>query len=302
MMDREQSSAVALRLSRPTTQARRSRRRLSRAILYLVLSILGVIFLFPFFWTVSSSLKEVWELMNFPPTWLPEVPIWANYARVVEKVPFLLWTRNTVVLVVASTVGAILSASLVAFSFARFKYRGRDLIFMITLGTMMLPAQVTMIPQYVLFNKMGWIDSLRPLWVPAWLGGGAFNIFLLRQFMMTVPMELDEAAIIDGASYPAVFRHIIFPLCGPALATVAVISFIGTWNDFQGPLIYLNSTDRFTLAIGLNYFKGVPEAGGVPMDNLLMAASIMATLPCLVLFFMAQRYFVQGIVLTGIKG
>jgi multiple sugar transport system permease protein len=301
-MDKGTLAAASQSLVRPQTSGVKRRVRTGTIILYAAMFSLSVVFLFPFFWTLSSSLKEVWELMNFPPTWLPASPQWANYARVIDRVPFLLWTRNSLVVVVASTTGAILSASVVAFSFARFKYRGRDLIFMLTLGTMMLPAQVTMIPQYVLFNRMGWIDTLRPLWVPAWLGGGAFNIFLLRQFMMSLPTELDEAAIIDGASYPQVFRRITFPLCGPALATVAVISFIGGWNDFQGPLIYLNTTNRFTLALGLNYFKGVPEAGGVPMDNLLMAASILATLPCLILFFSAQRYFVQGIVLTGIKG
>jgi multiple sugar transport system permease protein len=299
-----ENSILASRATRPdlSSAQARLRARIGAAFLYFFLVLLGAIFLFPFFWTLTSSLKDVWELYQFPPAFFPKVPIWANYARVVEKVPFLAWTLNSVKVVVVSTAGGILSSSVVAYSFARFKYRGRDAIFMLTLGTMMLPAQVTMIPQFVLFHKLGWIDSLRPLWVPAWFGGGAFNIFLLRQFMMTLPLELDEAAIIDGASFLRVFTQIVFPLCGPALATVAVISFIGAWNDFQGPLIYLNSREKFTIALGLNYFKGVPESGGVPMDNLLMAASVLATIPCIALFFAAQRYFVQGIVLTGIKG
>ena len=187
-------------------------------------------------------------------------------------------------------------------AFARFEYRGRDTLFLITLGTMMLPAQVTLIPQFVLFHKLGWVPSIKPLWVPAWLGGGAFNIFLLRQFIMSLPPDLDEAAVIDGASYPRIFWRIIVPLCKPALATVAVLSFIGRWNDFIGPLIYLNTRDTFTLAVGLSYFQNLPEQPGVPLQHLLMAASVLAILPILALFFSAQKYFVQGIVLSGIKG
>ena len=271
-------------------------------ILYVVMIGLGFIFMFPFFWTVSSSLKEPWELYTFPPTWFPAKLQWQNYARVLEKVPFVLWMVNSVIVVVLSTVGSVLSASIVAYSFARFRYRGREVIFLITLATMMLPAQVTLIPQFVLFYKLGWINTLLPLWIPSWFGGGAFAIFLVRQFIMSLPRELDEAAIIDGASYPRIFWSILLPLCKPVLATVAVISFIAGWNDFVNPLIYLNSPDKFTLAVGLNYFKGVPETSGLPLEHLLMAASVMVILPVLVIFFAAQRYFVQGIVLSGIKG
>jgi multiple sugar transport system permease protein len=271
-------------------------------LLYAAMVLLGILFIFPFFWTVSSSLKEVWELHTFPPTWFPAVPQWQNYSRVLEKVPFLLWAWNSVFVVILSTVGSVLSASIVAYSFARFRYRGRDLIFLITLGTMMLPAQVTLIPQFVLFHKLGWINTLKPLWIPAWFGGGAFAIFLFRQFIMSLPRELDEAAIIDGASYPRIFWSVLLPLCKPVLATVAVISFIAGWNDFVNPLIYLSSPEKFTLAVGLNYFKSVPESSGMPLEHLLMAASVMVIAPVLIIFFAAQRYFVQGIVLSGIKG
>ena len=271
-------------------------------LLYTTIVLLSIMFMFPFFWTVASSLKTPQEINTFPPTWLPEVPQWRNYVRVTEKVPFLTWVKNSLLVVVLGTSGALLSSSVVAYSFARFEYRGRELLFLITLGTMMLPAQVTLIPQYVLFHKLGWIPSIKPLWVPAWFGGGAFNIFLLRQFIMSLPPDLDEAAIIDGASYPRIFMRIIVPLCKPALATVAVLSFIGRWNNFIGPLIYLNTRDTFTVAVGLSYFQLMPEAPGVPLQHLLMAASILAMSPILVLFFSAQRYFVQGIVLSGIKG
>lgn len=275
---------------------------LRRIGLYTLLIVLSIIFMFPFFWTVSSSLKEPFELMTFPPTWLPETPQWQNYARVIEKVPFIRWAWNTTFVVAISTLGSVLSASIVAYSFARFNYPGRDTIFIITLATMMLPAQVTLIPQFVLFNELGWINTLLPLWVPYLFGGGAFSIFLLRQFIRTLPRELDEAAFIDGASYWRIFVSVLVPLMKPALATVAVISFIAHWNDFVNPLIYLNSPEKFTLALGLNYFKSVPESSGLPLEHLLMAASVMVIIPVLLLFFAAQRYFVEGIALSGIKG
>ena len=209
---------------------------------------------------------------------------------------------NTLFVVTLATLGSVFTASIVAYSFARFEYPGRDILFVITLATMMLPAQVTLIPQFILFNWLGWINTLYPLWVPSVFGGGAFFIFLLRQFFRTLPRELDEAALIDGASYWRIFISIMLPLAKPALATVAVISFIGHWNDFVNPLIYINSPDKFTLALGLNYFKNVPEGAGLPTQHLLMAASVMVIIPVLILFFAAQRYFVQGIVLSGIKG
>ncbi len=212
------------------------------------------------------------------------------------------WIGNSVLVVVLATLGTVLSSSVAAFSFARFKYRGRDLIFMLTLATLMLPGQVTLIPQFILFHEMNLIDTLYPLWVPFWFGGTAFYIFLLRQFLMTIPADLDEAALIDGASYPRVFWTILLPLCKPALATCAVISFINQWNEFNTPLVYLNTPEKFTIALGLSFYRNVPEQGGMPMQHLLMAASVMAIAPCLVLFFSAQRYFVQGIVLSGLKG
>jgi multiple sugar transport system permease protein len=285
------------------TGVRKSRRNVTMNVVYYVLlSVAALLFFFPFFWTLMTSLKRPAEILLFPPTVFPEVPQWQNYPRVFEKVPFVRWTGNTLFIVVASTLGMLLSASLAAYAFARFDFKIKEPLFVITLGTMMLPAQVTLIPQFVLFHMLGWIDTVRPLWVPAWFGGGAFAIFLLRQFMMTLPRDLDEAAIIDGAGYVRIFWNILMPLCKPVLATLAVISIIGRWNDFLGPLIYLRSAEKFTLAVGLNFFRRMPEGGGQPLQHLLMAASVMTTLPLIVLFFSAQQYFVQGIALTGIKG
>lgn len=268
----------------------------------VLLVALSVVFIFPFLWTVTSSLKQPYEIFNFPPTLFPAVPQWKNYVTVFQIAPFFRWIVNSVFVVVVGTTGVVLTSSVVAYSFARFRYRGRDVIFLITLGTMMLPAQITLIPQYVLFARMGWINTLYPLWVPFWFGGGAFYIFLLRQFFLSLPRELDEAALIDGAGYFRIFWTILMPLCIPALATVMIISFIGSWGDFLSPLIYLNSPEIFTIAMGLFFFQNDPDLGGTPTQHLLMAAAVMTVIPCIILFFAMQRYFIQGVVLAGIKG
>jgi ABC-type glycerol-3-phosphate transport system permease component len=283
-------------------RTRRASWRLSTAALFVVLSILAIIFEFPIYWTIASSLKSPPEIINFPPLLYPAVPQWENYVRVFTKEPFALWIFNTVFVVVSATLGAVLSSSLVAYSFARFRYRGRDLIFLVTLATLMLPAQVTLIPQYIIWSRLGFVNTLFPLWLPQWFGGGAFNIFLLRQFILSLPRELDEAALIDGASRFNIFRTIILPLCVPALATVVIIEFLSDWSDYLTPLIYLNSETQYTLSLGLSLFRNYPETGGLPQQHLLMAASVMTALPPVILFFAAQRYFVRGIVLSGIKG
>ena len=287
---------------RVRASAEHRRLGLGDAAFYLAMVLLAVVFMFPFIWTLSGSLKTVGELFDFPPPLFPKVPQFRNYAVALNTVPFALWIGNSLLVVVLATLGTVLSASVVAYSFARFKYRGRDLIFMLTLATLMLPGQVTLIPQFVLFFNLGLINTLYPLWLPFWFGGAGFYIFLLRQFLMSIPPDLDEAALIDGASYFRVFRTILLPLCKPALATVAVISFIAHWNEFNTPLVYLNSPEKFTVALGLSFYRNIPEQGGMPMQHLLMAGSVMAIVPCLVLFFSAQRYFVQGIVLSGLKG
>jgi multiple sugar transport system permease protein len=277
-------------------------RRWGTALAMVVLVLLGLIFVFPLFWTVSSALKRPDEILSYPPIFFPTHPQWHNFVRVFEKAPFGLWIFNTIFVVVLGTTGAVLSSSLVAYSFARFQYPGRNVLFVLTLATLMLPAQVTLIPQYILWSKMGFVNSLYPLWVPAWFGGGAFNIFLLRQFIMTIPRELDEAAIIDGANRFQIYRLVIMPLLMPAIATISIITFIGLWDDYLTPLIYLNSQTQYTLALGLSFFRNLPEIGGEPLQHLLMAASLMIALPPILLFLAAQRYFVRGIVLSGIKG
>jgi len=290
--------------TRPVVAGARTRVQRSAArVLYYALAVAsGLLFMAPFFWTVSSSLKAVTEIYDFPPAWLPAIPQWDNYVEVWRRVPFATFTLNTLIITTLAVTGTLLTASLVAYSFARFRYPGRDLIFLLTLSTLMLPTEVTLIPTYLLFNRLGWLDTFLPLIVPYWFGGNAFSIFLMRQFFMTIPRELDDAARIDGAGFLRIFWNILMPLSGPALATLAVIGFINHWNDFLGPLIYLESRSNFTIALGLRYFQKSAGLGGEPMDHLLMAASVTFTLPCIIIFFLAQRYFVQGIALSGVKG
>jgi multiple sugar transport system permease protein len=273
----------------------------ARPVLYAIALLLCLVYVTPFFWTISMSLKQIKELFQFPPLLFPEVPQWENYATVWTRVPFGTWVINTFIVALSSVIGTLMTSSLVAYSFARYRYPGRDAFFMVTLSTMMLPAEVTIIPQYLGFRELGMLDTLYPLIIPSWLGGGAFYIFLLRQFFMTIPRDLDDAARIDGASGFRIFWNILLPLARPALATVAVISFIAHWDEFLRPLIYLNSTERFPLSLGLRYFNNRGNESD-PLDHLLMAAAIMVTVPCLILFFCTQRYFVKGVVTSGIKG
>jgi multiple sugar transport system permease protein len=276
----------------------------SLVLLYVIILLLCVLFGFPLFWTLMSSLKTPGEMTVFPPHWVPTVPQWTNYVEVfgISRHPVSIWVYNSTFIVVLGTLGTLITASLVAYSFARFEYRGRDTLFMITLATIMLPAQVTLIPQFVLFFNLGWINTFKPLWIPSWFGGGAFAIFLMRQFFLSLPKDLDEAALIDGASYFRIFWSILLPLCKPVLATLAIIVIIDLWGDFQGPLIYLNSPEKFTISVGLRFFNNTPEVGGRPLQHLLMAACILSMLPVILIFFLGQRFFVQGIVMSGIKG
>jgi len=280
----------------------RLRRKWARWLWFLLALFLAISFLAPFLWTVSSSLKSSAEIHVYPPTLFPEEPQWRNYVEVFSEVPLARWMFNSVYVTVLSLIGIVISASVVAFSFSRFRYPGRDIFFLITLSTMMLPVEVLIIPQYLLFNKMGWLNTFKPLIIPHWFGGGAFNIFLLRQFFMTIPRDLDEAALIDGAGYPRVFVQIILPLSKPVVATVAVITFMARWNAFLGPLIFLDSMEKLTMAVGLRFLQTITFEEGEPKDHYLMAAAVLMALPTIVLFFAAQRYFVRGVVMSGIKG
>ena len=265
----------------------------------LILLIAGSVwFIFPLVWMVSTSLKADTELFVYPPKWIPPSWQWQNYPKALSEMRFVLLLKNTLVIVALNLAGTLLSCSLVAYSFARLRWPGRDICFIILLSTMMLPPQVTMIPVFILFRSLGWIDTYLPLTVPAFFAAGVFFVFLLRQFFLTIPMDLEDAAQIDGAAPFTIYWKIILPLAKPALATVAIFTFVGTWNDFMGPLIYLSSETKKTLALGLQVFSSTHNTEW----NLLMAAALVILLPILVIFFLCQRLFVQGITLTGIKG
>lgn len=298
------TQSVSLNPVNEKRKSLRRQRRIGNLSAYVLMVLLGIMFTFPWFWTLTTSLKRPAELFIFPPLWIPETPQFDNYLEVFRQVPFGLWYLNSLIVVLLSTAGVLLTAALVAYSFARFRWPGRNVIFAITLATMMLPSEVTLIPKYILFKNLGWLNTILPLWVPAWFGGGAFIIFLLRQFMLSLPRDFDEAATIDGATPWQVFAFILLPLMKPVLATVAVLHSIWTWNDFLDPLIYLASPDKFTLALGLRFFSVTPgqQSSGIPTEHLLMASVVMSTLPIILLFFAAQKYFVQGIVMSGLKG
>jgi multiple sugar transport system permease protein len=280
-------------------RARKARRDTLRITLSVIaLSLGGILFVLPFLWMVSTSLKEASQVQHFPPIWVPHPIRWDNYAVALRKMDFGTQLKNTLLIVYSCLVGQLFSASVVAFGFARLRFPGRDALFFLMLSTMMLPGVATLIPMYILYKHLGWIDTFLPLTLPAFFGGGAFYIFLLRQFFLTLPKEMEEAARMDGATSWDVFWRICLPLSQPALATVAIFSFMAHWNDFVGPLIYLRSPRNYTLALGLQTFQGLYSTD----YQYLMAASIVVVAPIIVLFFLAQRYFVQGIVLTGMKG
>ena len=264
---------------------------------YVVLVALAIIFGFPFYWLVTTSVKVDTQLFTIPPVLIPHPINWQNYPRMFEFLPFWRFIGNTVVITALVMAGILFSCPLAAYSFARLRWPGRNIAFLGILATMMLPEQVTLIPQYILFNKFNWIDTWQPLWVPAWFGS-AFYIFLLRQFFLTIPTELEDAAKIDGAGFVTTYWNIMLPLIMPALATVSVFAFIGSWNNFLGPLIYINTPEKMPISLALRLFQTLHGAE----YGLMMAASTIATLPIVILFFFAQRYFVQGIVLTGLKG
>ena len=266
----------------------------------------SAVFVFPFLWAISGSLKTGWQLEEYPPRFVPDPVQWHNYVEIWEIVPLARFIWNTLVITMLSMLGGVFTAALVAYGFARFRFPGRDVLFTILLATMMLPAQVTLIPQFVMFFKLHWVDTYLPLVVPSYFGGGAFGIFLLRQFFRTLPMELDEAAKIDGASYPRIFFTILLPLSKPALIALAIRRFLTGWGNFLGPLIYLNSPEKMTISVGLRFLATTAnmesQLSGEPTTHLLMAASVVATIPSILVYVVAQRYLIEGIVLTGTKG
>lgn len=272
--------------------------QMKRVGVFVMLLFGASLFSIPFLWTVSTALKTNQQVFAVPPEWIPRPPQWNNFQRAWTELPFPTFVVNTVIITIISVIGQVFSASLVAYGFARFKFKGRTVLFYLMLSTMMLPSQVTMIPVFLLWRELRLIDTFAPLTVPAFFGGGAFTIFLLRQFFMTIPKELDEAAMIDGASPLVIWWRVLLPLSRPALITVVLFSFLGHWDDFMGPLIYLNSMEKYTVAVGLRMFQ---DMFGTQLE-LLMAASLIHILPTILVFFVAQRYFIKGIALTGLKG
>jgi ABC-type glycerol-3-phosphate transport system permease component len=279
---------------------KKARTAITRGVAYLLLTLGGLLMALPFFWLASSSLKPIQLIYVVPPIWIPDPPRWKNYADIFKLLPFGLYMRNTMLIVVGAMIGQVLTGAMSAYAFARLRWPGRDLWFGILLATMMLPGAVTMIPRFIIFKWLGWLDTFAPLIVPFWMGGSAFSVFLLRQFFLTIPMDLEDAARIDGASSPMIFGRIILPLAIPAMTVVAIFSFLGHWNDFMGPLIYLNTSEKRTLALGINSLQGLEW--GRDNTELLMAAGVVMVMPTILIFIVAQDVFVQGIVMTGIKG
>ena len=279
-------------------QRRREAGRLARlALAVVVLTIGAVTMVLPLVWMVSTSLKNLAEANAFPPAWIPSTPRWSNYQEIFDRVPFALFIFNSFKVTVLGVVGQLLTTSMAGFVFARLRFWGREPLFLLLLATLMIPPQVTLVPQYLIFKELGWVNSHLALLMPFWFGG-AFGTFLMRQFFLTIPQDLVDAARIDGCTPLRMFWEIFLPLSVPALATLAIFTFLGRWNDLLGPVIYLNASDLMTVTIGISYFIGQYYAD----TPLLMAASFVSIVPTVLLFVVAQRYFIRGVVLSGLKG
>lgn len=268
-----------------------------KTLTYGALIFLSALFLLPFYWTLITAIKSVPELYQYPPVFWPSEAQWENFIIAWFKQPFDIYLKNSVIVVVLSTFGQLLSSSLVAFGFARFQFKGRDAIFILLLSTMMIPWDVKMIPLYMEFNMLGWINTLKPLIVPAYFAD-AFFVFLLRQYIMTVPVEIDEAARMDGANSWQIYSRIHLPLMMPALVLVGTFHFMNAWNDYLGPLIYLNDQSKYTLTLGLSMFKGLHETD----ITSIAAITVILCIPPLILFIFAQRYIMDGAIGSSVKG
>lgn len=275
--------------------------RLWRAFVLALLIGGSCVMMLPFLWLLTSSLKTQLAVFRYPPQWIPNPPRFQNYVEAWTTRPFGIYLRNTFLILILNEIAVLGSASLCAYGFARIDFPGKNFWFGVVLSTMMLPGIVLMIPTFVIFSRIHWVNTFLPLTVPAFFGGGAFNIFLLRQFFRSLPAELADAARVDGCSELGIYSRIMLPLAKPALATIAVFTFIGAWNDYMGPLLYLSKDpNKYTVALGLAMFRSA-FLGRTRWD-LLMAASTMMILPIILIFFVAQRYFIQGIAVTGLKG
>lgn len=280
--------------------APKRRRKISghQLLSYVLLSSVSLVLIMPLLWMVFTSLKPMSEIVQFPPTFFPKSIQWGNYATAINSFPFWSYAKNTLIIAGSVVVGNVLSNSFIAYGFAKLEFPGKRILFALVLSTMMVPGFVTMIPQYVIFSKIGWVGTYLPLIVPAFFGN-AFNIFLMRQFYLSIGDELIEAAKMDGANHLYIWSHLMIPLTKPALITIAINSFNGAWNDFLGPLLYIKDQNQYTLQIGLQVFKNQSTT----QWHYLMAGAVMVLLPSVLLFFFAQRYFIEGMDLTaGSKG
>lgn len=264
---------------------------------YTALIVFALMFMVPFYAMISTALKTEEQLFQIPPAWIPHPFAWENFVQVFKEVPFGRFILNSAFLVTVNVIGQVLSTSLVAYGFSRFRFWGRDTLFVILLATLMIPKQVVLVPQFILFARLGWVNTYLPLTVPAFMGS-AFLIFMVRQYMMSIPLDLDEAAMIDGASRWQILWRIIFPIAMPVLLLVIIFTFVDVWNDFMGPLIYLNDPLKFTVSLGLSFFQGAKSTSW----HLLMAAVMMAMIPPITLFLIAQKRLLGGIASAGIKG
>jgi multiple sugar transport system permease protein len=276
---------------------RRTAHVLRWILIYIIVGVLALAFVLPFVWLVSGSLKTDRQLFSLPPVWIPNPVKWDNYPQALQFIPYLRYLRNTLTICVGTVVGSLLSCTLAAYGFSRIRWPGRDTVFIVVISTMMLPYAVVMVPLFITFRRLNWIGTYLPLIVPSFFGS-AFFIFLLRQFFLTIPLELSDAARIDGANEAQILTRVILPLARPALSMVALFQFMNSWGDYMGPLIYVNQEDRYTIALGLTQFLDQHAQEWA----LLMAASTVTLLPIIVLFFFTQRTFIEGISMTGVKG
>ncbi|MGG4396642.1 carbohydrate ABC transporter permease [Paenibacillus thiaminolyticus] len=267
-------------------------------LLYFFLALFSLTTLFPLLWMITTSLKSGDIIFEMPPRLWPDGFHWENYTRAIEEINFLVLFKNTAIITFLQLLSNVFVSAFVAYGFARFDFRWKNFWFMLMLSTIMIPGEVTLIPVFIAFSELGWSNSIKPLVIPGFFGGAPVFIFLLRQFFLSIPKELEESAVVDGAGSFKIFYKIFIPLSVPALITIGIFSFQGSWNDLMGPLIYLNDTDKFTLTLGLSMFKGMMKVEWGP----LMAGSILALLPVLAVFFVAQKHFVEGVKLSGIKG
>lgn len=273
--------------------------RKAKYMMYVPLVVIGLISLVPFLWLVRSSFMDSYEIFEFPPKWLPDQLLFSNYADVFQVLDLKTYLVNTFLIIIPCIIGNVFTSCLCGYAFGRLNFKYKNMWFAMVIATMMLPGAVTLIPTFMMWNKLGFVNSFVPLIAPAFFGGGGFNVFLMRQFFAGIPKELDEAAILDGATHWQIFYKIMLPLVKPAMMVVGFFTFMNTWNDFFGPLIYLNNPSKQTLALGLLQLKGQFSS----QWNIMMAASTLMTIPALVLFFFGQKYFIQGISLTsGSKG